>query len=210
MSADAFPLAWPAGWPRTPDAERVDGRYHFRRNVASRASPFWTFAEARDALLDELRRLGAEHVVISSNFKPDRQGRPVEPSRRPLDQAIAIYFALGGKPKAMARDTYARAEENFRSLTLTIEAMRAIERHGGGLMMDRAFDGFAALPPPATEPPCRAWWDVLGVARTASRDEIEAAFRTKAMAAHPDLGGTEAAMRELSEARGNALKERSA
>ncbi len=42
MSVDAFPLAWPAGWPRTPDVERVDGRYHFRRNVASRASPFWT------------------------------------------------------------------------------------------------------------------------------------------------------------------------
>lgn len=209
MTADAYPLSWPAGWPRTPDVDRVDGRYHFRRPAASRASPFWTFAEARDALLEELRRLGARDVVISSNFKPDRNGKPVEPSRRPLDQAIAIYFVVDGKPKAMARDTYVRAEENFRSLTLTIEALRAIERHGGGLMMDRAFYGFTALPPPVAESR-RAWWDVLSIARTASRDEIEAAFKRAAKAAHPDLGGSETAMREVNEARAAALGGRSA
>lgn len=210
MTADAFPLAWPAGWPRTPDAERVDGKYHFRRPVAARVSPFWTFAEARDALLDELRRLGAADVMISSNFKPDRTGKPVEPNRRPLDQGVAIYFTLAGKPKAMARDTYARAEENFRSLALTIEHLRGVERHGGGMMLDRAFDGFTALPPPLVTPAARAWWDVLNVPRGAGRDEIEAAFKRAAKAAHPDLGGSEAAMREVNAARAAALGESAA
>lgn len=198
----AHPLAWPPGWLRTDDAKRVDGRYHFRRPAASRASPFWTFADARDALLDELRRLGASDVVISSNFRADRDGVPVEGNRRPLDQGIAVYFTLGaGAPHVMARDGYTRAEENMRSLALAIEAMRAFDRHGDSLMMRRAFEGFAALPAP------RSWHQVLGLKPDASAASIEAAFRAKARHAHPDAGGSDAAMAELNAAREAALKE---
>ena len=123
MATEAYPLSWPAGWPITDVYERRDGKYNFRKPGGA----VWTFAQARDALLDELRRLGACDVVLSCNVKPDRYGKLIEPSRRPPDQGIAVYFTLDGQPKTMARDTYQRFEENMRALTLTIEALRAIE-----------------------------------------------------------------------------------
>ena len=199
----AYPLQWPDGWPRWPDAERKDGRHEFRRPLTSRASPYWTFADARRALLDELRRLGAVDVVISSNFKPSRDGLPVEGNRRPMDQGIAIYFRLRGTSKTMARDRYTRAEENMRALTLSIEAIRSLERHGGSHMMERAFSGFEALPPP----PSTHWSDVLDVSRDAGEAEIDAAFRHVAKTAHPDAGGSNEAMAALVAARDAGLAE---
>lgn len=205
METEAYPLSWPAGWPITDISERRDGKYNFRKP----GGKFWAFAEARNALLDELRRLGAGDVVLSCNIKPDLHGRLVEPSRRPADQGIAVYFTLDGQPKTMARDTYTRFEENMRALTLTIEALRAIERHGGGQMMSRAFAGFTALPPPLVTPPRKPWWEILGVDRDIlSETEIRAAYRRRARVCHPDAGGTSEAMAELRAALEQALKEK--
>ena len=47
----------------------------------------------------------------------------------------------------MACDCFGSAAANMRLPGLAIEAMRRLER-GGGAMMERAFSGFAALPPP--------------------------------------------------------------
>lgn len=200
---EAYPLRWPPGWPRTNPEERRDGRYNFRRPGPS---PFWAFAAARDALFDELHRLGARDVVLSSDIKPDRFGMLIEPSKRPRDQGLAVYFTLGGRPKVMARDQYLRIEENMRALTLTIEALRAIERHGGGQMMSRAFEGFTALPPLVT-PARKPWWQVLGVDPKTSEAEIRAAYRRAVKIAHPDAGGTNEAMAELQAALSDALME---
>ena len=200
----AYPLSWPPGWPRTDEYDRRDGKFNFRKP----GGRFWTFAEARNALLEELRRLGAQDIVVSTNFKPDRNGIPVEGSRRPPDQGVAVYFTLERKPKTMARDTYLRIEENMRALTLTIEAMRAIERHGGGQMMSRAFEGFTALPPPMVTPPKRDCWAVLDLLPTRQVEVIRAAYRALAKKRHPDVdGGSAAAMAELQAAYEEALKE---
>lgn len=204
--SEAYPLSWPPGWPRTPTHELRDGRHQFRRPVAHRASPWWGFVDARDALYDELRRLGAANVIVSSNFRPAANGRPVEPSRRPVDQGIAVYFTVDGKPRVMARDPYLRAEENMRSLALTIEALRAVDRHGGGLMMSRAFEGFVALPPPLLTPVRRPWWHVLDIDQSASEAQIKDAFRRKAKAAHPDNGGSESDMADLNIAYEDAMR----
>ena len=206
MTHTAYPLSWPPGWPRTAIEERIDGRSQFRRPLSSNVSPWWTLAAARDALLRELKLMGASGVVLSSNFRTDRTGKMVEDSRRPKDQGVAIHFTLDGAPKSMARDHYQRAEENMRSLTL--EAMRAIARHGGDFMMSTAFAGFTALPPPlVTPPPKRPWWEVLGVERRASKAEITAAFKARAKAVHPDQGGGDAEMKELLAARAAGLME---
>ena len=45
-----------------------------------------------------------------------------------------------------------------------------------------------------------SYYDVLGVDKSASQDEIKKAFRKKAMESHPDKGGDEAKFREVSEA----------
>lgn len=113
---------------------------------------------------------------------------------------VAVYFTLGERPMVMASDKFDFAAANIRSLSLAIEAMRQLERHGGGMMMERAFNGFVALPAPASP------WDLLGQNPSTSEAEIEAAYRRKAMAAHPDRpGGSHEAMMRLNEAQAATL-----
>lgn len=190
----AYPLAWPEGWPRTPPEKRQDSKYRFGRNMGS-GRQLWTFAAARDALGAELDRLGARDVLLSTNFELNLSGQPRGDRARPADQGIAVYFKWKGRPRVMACDMHARAEENMRSVALALEAMRQLERHGGGLMMEKAFAGFVALPAP--KPP----HDILGVRPNATEAEVRAAWRTRIADAHPDHGGTEAAAAEINAAR---------
>ncbi len=194
----AYPLAWPMGWPRTPPHKQENGHGRF-----ARGSRGWTFAEARDALMAEVGRLKGGAPILSSNFPLRRDGLPLARAGRIDDEGVAIYFMLSGRQMAMAADRFMRAEHNMRSLTLAIEAMRQLERHGGGVMMERAFAGFTALPPPGAP---RPWFDVLGLQPTAKRSDIEAAFRLKAKMAHPDVGGSHDAMAALSAARDAGFK----
>jgi hypothetical protein len=165
-----------------------------------------TLEVARRKLFAELDRLGVTGTVLSSNVPLRNDGAPRSDHARYRmdDPGVAIYFTLRGKPMAMACDRYDGPAANTRSLGLAIEAMRQLERHGGGTMMERAFTGFAALPPP------RSCWEILGVAPGASEDVIEQAFRSKAKAAHPDAGGSDSAMAELNRARDEARKARAA
>lgn len=206
----AYPLAWPDGWPRTSAYRREDGKGKFRRinKSGSGRDPYWTFPEARDTLFDEVRKLGATEgrTVLSSNFPIGRDGFALSPKARPEDQGVAIYFQLDGKSLVMAQDRYTRAEENMRSLALAVEAMRQLDRHGGGVMMERAFTGFAALPPPTAK---RTWFEVLGISKDAGIDAIRAAHREKVMSAHPDRGGSQDAMAELNAARDEGIAARS-
>lgn len=195
----SYPLAWPEGWPRTPVADRKDGRNSFKRPGDRYHEP-WTFAAARDALLDEVWRHRPTSVVLSTNFPTGKNG-PMEGRRRPEDEAVAVYFQRKGKPYVLACDRYHDAEGNMRSLALALEAMRALERHGGGVMMERAFDGFQALPAP------RSCWEILGVPPGATAAAIDAAYKTKARAAHPDSGGSTTAMAELNAARDSARRQ---
>lgn len=211
MSEQAYPLQWPAGWPRTPP-DRQDRGWQFKSTRYQQPGQNWsgvagrglvTFAKARDQLYDELRKLGATNVVVSSNHKPDRYGVPTESKRSVGDEGIAIYFGLKGKPMAMACDRFDNAAANMRSLGLAIDAMRQLERHGGGTMMERAFSGFVALTAPG-----KNWWDVLQVKPDATRDVIELNFRRLARDRHPDNGGNHEDMSALNEARAAALRAR--
>ena len=44
------------------------------------------------------------------------------------------------------------------------------------------------------------YYDILGVKKDASADEIKKAFRRKAVELHPDKGGDEKAFKEVNEA----------
>jgi hypothetical protein len=199
---NAWPLAWPPGWPRTPRHKRQDSKYRFKRQGSLYApkSDFWTFAAARNEMISELERIGARSVVLSTNYELRLDGLPRSSGPTPDDTGVAIYFQLAGKPMVMACDMHQRAEENMRSITLALEAMRQLKRHGGGMMMERAFAGFAALAPP------RSCWDVLGLRPGAPRSEVERAWRMRVKEAHPDLtGGSHDAIAEINRARDEAL-----
>ncbi|WP_337186731.1 J domain-containing protein [Phenylobacterium sp.] len=205
--AEAYPLRWPEGWPRTPaaqlrDGQNVFGKFRDRDGGRYRSKGALTFAEARDSLLGALRRVGARDVVISSNFQLNQAGLPRGDRARPGDQAVAVYFKRRGRDLVMARDAFWRFEENVRSLALALEAMAQLERHGGDLMTERAFTGFAALPPP---PSC---WAILGIeAAGATPDAVQRAFRDQSRQAHPDAAGGDAErFKALTAARADALR----
>lgn len=187
MSAEAFPLQWPDGWPRTPDWKRESDN-RFGGKVYG-LQP----GRVRDQLVEELGRLGAKNVVISTNIALRQDGLPYANQRAVADPGVAVYFTLKGGPLAMARDRFKTVVGNMRSLTLAIEAMRQLERHGGSTMMERAFQGFAAIAAPDWKKP---WREVFGVKPDWSGD-ITALYREKARNRHPDAGGSDTLMAEL-------------
>lgn len=153
----------------------------------------------------ELDRMGVPNwnVVISANLKLREDGLPLSRQAEPNDPGVAVYFHRRDEPqKVMAIDIYDRVADNLAAVAATIDAMRAIERHGGAKVMERAFTGFTAL----SDRP--HWATVLGVSPKASSAEVNIAFRMLAAKHHPDrAGGNAQKMAEITEARDRALKE---
>lgn len=194
MIAAAYPLQWPQGWPRTADGKRRTG------------SPFKiSFERARLDLEHELRLLGARDTVISTCLPLRRDGAPVASRHAVSDPGVAVFFTLHSKQMVLARDTFASVADNLRSVGLAIAHLRGLERHGGAPMLERAFEGFTALPMTgeAAGPSC---WEILDVKPGAAREAIEAKFRELAKTAHPDLGGSHEAFNRIRKARDEALR----
>lgn len=204
----AHPLAWPLGWERTPKAKQGSG-YNFKQEAwrgsgehTYKARVPVTFANARDKLYKALDQLRATNAVISSNHPTDARGTPIESKRKIEDEGVAVYFQYRDRPRVMACDRYDTAAANMRSLGLQIDYMRGLERHGGGVMLERAFEGFAALPPP------KSCWETLGIAQGSTAEQIKTAWRKLVGEAHPDReGGSGARTAELNAARDEALKQ---
>lgn len=191
VTANAFPLHWPEGWPRSK----------VRRSAAYRVK----LAKARDDLINELRLMGAESIVISTNAPPRADNTPIAgaPQQPQGDPGVAVYFYLKGARQVIACDQWDRLTDNLRACGLTIAALRMIERTGASDLLDRAFEGFKMLPAPSSEP--RPWWEVLRCRQDASRVGVRRAFEREAMARHPDRGGSDQDMAELNQAYKEAL-----
>lgn len=205
---EAFPLQWPEGWPRTPDGRRSA---NYRLKTVS-------FDVARHSIFSELRILRASSVVLSTNIPLRRDGMAyADAARRRMDDpGVAVYFQLRDKPMAMARDVYHDIAQNLRSLALAVEYMRGLERHGGATMVERAFTGFAQLPPPAGASPSMDinWKEELDLVDLFDQLDnydllilAESRYRKKAKEVHSDTGGDDTAMIRLNLAITLARKE---
>ena len=211
MTVNAYPLSWPDGWPRSKG--RKAGHFGKQKHIENGSGGTWkskadiTMADAIKRLNYELERLGVnvtDDSIVSTNLKLNLSGLPRGDQGEPGDPGVAVYFQKRKGPmRVIAIDAYHRVRDNVAAIAATLEAMRAIERHGGAQILERAFTGFAALTAPG-----KNWWDVLEVQPAASRQEIEANFRRLARERHPDLGGSHEKMAELIEAREAALQKR--
>lgn len=187
---ERYPLTWPDGWKRTPTWQRAH-------------SPFKVTPEkAMREMLQELDRLGARNVLISSNLKLRQDGLPYAQQPNTDDQGIAVYFTRKGKDMVLACDKFAKREANMRAITKTIDAIRGIERWGSSDLMERAFTGFAQLGHDEE----RKWWDVLGVTSDADAQTIETAYLRRRSATHPDKGGDAAEFAAVQRAWDQATK----
>lgn len=190
---EAWPLAWPSGWPRA---------------TSRSAAAFDTrFIDARDGLLNEVRLMGGQQPIISSNVPLRLDGLPRANFTRDPDPGVAVYFALKGEPRVFACDRWSKVEDNLQAVRKTIEALRGIERWGSSEMLNRMFQGFAALHETPNEEP---WWAVLGVTKSWGLDATEKVYRALAKEHHPDLGGDPKVMARLNWAITEARKEKGA
>lgn len=149
-------------------------------------------------LQTELDRLGAREVILSTNIELRLDGMPRADRSPPADPGAALYFRFKGRDTVFACDQWDRTADNITAIAKHIEALRGMERWGTGTL-EQAFAGYQALPAP------EQWWQVLRVGVQATRAEIEAAYRQMARLAHPDTGGSTAAMSRLNAARDAGL-----
>lgn len=215
---DPFPLQWPDGWNRTKPGNRERSRFGFR------SSGQVSFSQARQELLDEMSRLGAANVVLTSDLPIRNDGLPYANGRSD-DPGIAVWFVLAdgaGKhqERVFACDKWRSHAENMTAIARSIEAMRGLDRWGAGDVVTRAFAGFAALPPPSgpevvpQQPAKRSWRevfemfsvydaippsDILAIVRVRHRNAIKVA--------HPDAGGSHELAAEINNALAEAEQE---
>jgi hypothetical protein len=197
----AYPLQWPIGWKRA--RVRGDAKFHGTTRSSNGEAAYnvkrpLTIGEGLRRVRTELERMGIrdDDIVVSTNLPLRLDGLPRGDVSNPADPGAAVYWRVRKETRCMAIDEYRRVADNLAAIAATLEAMRAIERHGGAAILDRAFTGFTALPAPPQ------WWDVLGVPMNASADEINAAYRRLASEHHPDrFGGDANKMADINNAR---------
>lgn len=183
----AFPLTWPEDMPRAKSRENGS----FKTTLPS----------ALDNVEGSLRAFSRDsgkavtEIVMSSNVALG--------VKTPPDPGVAVWFKWEGEQFCIAVDRYTKVEGNLQAIHHVLEARRTELRHGTLALVRAAMRGLKALPPPAG----KAWHEILGVPPTASRKEIETAFKEKARAAHPDqAGGSTTLMSELTVAKSTGLK----
>lgn len=184
---ESYPLAWPSGWART-DSEN---RQHNRRYRIS-------LHQSIEELFDEIRKMAGDlgYVVLSSNIPVKKNGLPYTSGViNPEDPGVAVYWydIKTATERVIACDAWVEVRENVRALALAIQALRQLERCKATEILDRAFQGFAALPG-------HNWWDILGVRRNSNLEEVTAAYRQLSKTSHPDQGGSTSRMVEINQA----------
>jgi len=194
MTIPAYPLQWPEGWKRTDTFRRTRAKFG-RQTQSSHGS--WktreglTIAQAVQRVRDELGRMGVsdDDLVISTNLELRLDGLPRSNQREPADPGVSVYWTQkrGDAPRCMAIDRYDRVADNLAAIAATLDAMRAIERHGGAEILNRAFTGFTAI-----EDQSKPWHVVLGVPAHASTDDVRTAYRRARASTHPDREGGDA------------------
>lgn len=193
-SVKRYPLEWPIGWKRC----------RYRKNGRFKKEGRWITTQAATTRLEnELDKLGAKNVVLSTNVSLRLDGRP-RSDENPTDPGAAIYFSFRGKATVLACDSYTAVADNIAALAAHLDSLRAIERHGVGTI-EQALAGYKALPADTAAD----WRAVFGFARESrpTVDQVQNAYREAAKVRHPDVGGTEIEMSHVNRARDYALME---
>ncbi len=96
---EAYPLQWPDHRPRAKRRERA--RFDTTQHIAQLS------------LLNEIRRLGGTHSVISTNLQLRNDGMPYASRRAPDDPGVAVYFSYKDRPVCFACDRWDRVQDNM-------------------------------------------------------------------------------------------------
>jgi hypothetical protein len=210
----SYPLSWPDGWKRVKTRTQAafnktkEPRYGDNGQKLHQGKQRLFVADAVRRVIGELSRMGVPdyNLIISTNVPLRLDGLP-RSDQEPSDPGVAVYWVKPGSKtkemRCMAIDRYTRVADNLAAVAATLDAMRAIERHGGAEILNRAFLGFAALPQNASQP----WREVLGIEGSVTLELVESRFRALAKLHHPDVGGKDEDFQRIQQAREAALME---
>lgn len=208
MSISNYPLQWPTGWPRATSFK--DGKFHTVDYSGGRKRDV-SVSEGITRVLKELAafNIDRQDVIVSTNVRTRLDGLPRSGEREPDDSGVAVYWQdRHGERRVMAIDRYTTVGDNLAALAATLSAMRAIERHGGAKILERAFTGFTALSAPAAN---RSWYEVMDFSVPKSQitpDILKQQYRRLASIHHPDRnGGDTSKMAALNRANDDAIQE---
>lgn len=209
-------LPWPDGWPRTKPGARKAGGFSAkgpRNDYGYTPMRRITVAQAIQRVQDEVRRFGGSGLRVDTGLRTRLDGLPYSGQAAPEDPGCVVSFRLpGGKPVVFPCDRYTEVAQNLAAVAATLEAKRAIERHGVSTL-EREFEGYAALPsgdaaadaaasvarPIRVDPWPQGRPDprrILQVAPDAPLAVCEAAYKAQALALHPDRPGGDAVAME--------------
>jgi len=169
------PLDWPVSWPRA--RQQIRSRFGGREGV--------TTAFGLQELFDELRRLGASEIAVTSNIRLNRSGDFDSKDREPGDHGAAVYFRLKGESRVLACDKWNRVGDNFYAMSKHIDAIRGQIRWGVG-SIEQAFGGYKALPAMGAKLP---WHVVLGIPASSTWKQVQLRREELLRTHHPDRGG---------------------
>jgi len=189
LSAQAYPLSWPPGFPRSKYREGGRLKANYDTALKNVQMSLRLFASESGKKLD--------HAIMSSNITLTHNA--------PADPGVAVWFVWDGLQLCIAVDRYDSPAKNLQAIHHIIEARRTELRHGTLALVRATFAGFKALP----APPGKSWRDILKLTDLSRIDAtaIESAYRNLSKTAHPDVGGSADAMAELNNARDTALRE---
>lgn len=200
-----FPLCWPNYVSRTP--------FHLRTRPKFEVSGL---TSSINFLRSEINRMNRrphtdwdESVIISTNLRRNQDGSFQANQAAPQDCGVAVYFKLVfqryGKDIerscVLTCDKWNTVNYNIDAIARDIEAQRARQRWGC-TTIEQAMQGYLAIPEKCGG---RAWWDILAIAQTATKDQIKVAFKELSKTRHPDRGGTHHKWIELQDAYNQAM-----
>jgi hypothetical protein len=128
---------------------------------------------------------------------------------------VEVIFDRDGKRYTKKCSKWEYSLDNLRAIGLSIEYLyRAVEIYGiesqeeFNNLFNSTFIGIEATPDDSVFKLGNEtnWWEVLGISRTSTKEDIKNAYKAMARIHHPDMGGTEEQFKKVRKAYEEAIK----
>ncbi len=169
------------------------------------------YADRLNCLDHELSKLNAKDIIIQAQFdaKEIRQDGWPRSSARPKGPAIIVSFKGSKGPLSFPCDRYTSWEDNLYAIALSLEALRAVDRHGVTQNAEQ-YKGWTQIAAPVevgsfTRRQDAAAWLAVRSGFTqewlmGDLERVEVAYKTAARRLHPDAGGSTVDFQTLQDA----------
>lgn len=148
------------------------------------------------------RRFTAQDKTVKSDLRNTMKKIEATSLKISMDEftgEVEVIFDRNGKRYTKKCSKWENSLDNLRAIGLSIEYLyRAVEIYGiesqeeFNKLFDSTFIGIEATPDDSVLLLGNStnWWEILGITREATKEEIINAYRAMAKVHHPDTGGT--------------------